>query len=296
MSDMANRFSDGSIAASTGMSDGGVAAGARFSGRGVFAGARPCASASRENAGVVPATRGAGGGFPSAASPLRVVVADDQDVVRSGFRLILSSYDGLNVVGEAKNGEEAVGATRALRPDVVLMDVRMPVKNGIEATRDIKADPRLSAVHVLVLTTFDIDEYVYDALAAGASGFLLKDADPDDIAAAIRVVAQGDALIQPSVMRRLVETFVASRPRTRRSGALSGDAAAAALAMLTDRERETLVLVARGLTNDEIAAEFVISPATVKTHLARIMAKLNVHDRAQLVVAAYEGGLVSPRA
>ena len=296
MSDMANRFSDGSIAASTGMSDGGVAAGARFSSRGVFAGARPCASASRANAGAVPATRGAGGGFSSAASPLRVVVADDQDVVRSGFRLILSSYDGLNVVGEAKNGEEAVEATRALRPDVVLMDVRMPVKNGIEATRDIKADPRLSAVHVLVLTTFDIDEYVYDALAAGASGFLLKDADPDDIAAAIRVVAQGDALIQPSVMRRLVETFVASRPRTRRSDALSGDAAAAALAMLTDRERETLVLVARGLTNDEIAAEFVISPATVKTHLARIMAKLNVHDRAQLVVAAYEGGLVSPRA
>ena len=138
MSDMANRFSDGSIAASTGMSDGGVAAGARFSGRGVFAGARPCASASRANAGAVPATRGAGGGFSSAASPLRVVVADDQDVVRSGFRLILSSYDGLNVVGEAKNGEEAVEATRALRPDVVLMDVRMPVKNGIEAKMCIR--------------------------------------------------------------------------------------------------------------------------------------------------------------
>ncbi len=284
MNDTARRVS-GSGAANVGVSGGVVSAGASSG-----------ASAGRANRGVAPAIKGANAGTSSADSPLRVVVADDQDVVRSGFRLILSSYDGLDVVGEARNGAEAVEAARTLRPDVVLMDVRMPVQNGIEATRDIKADPRLTAVHVLVLTTFDIDEYVYDALAAGASGFLLKDADPDEIASAIRVVAQGDALIQPSVMRRLVETFVASRPRTRREGALSGDAAAAALASLTDRERETLVLVARGLTNDQIAAEFVISPATVKTHLARIMAKLDAHDRAQLVVAAYEAGLVSPRA
>lgn len=284
MNDTARRVS-GSGAANVGVSGGVVSAGASSG-----------ASAGRANRGVAPAIKGANAGTSSADSPLRVVVADDQDVVRSGFRLILSSYDGLDVVGEARNGAEAVEAARKLRPDVVLMDVRMPVQNGIEATRDIKADPRLTAVHVLVLTTFDIDEYVYDALAAGASGFLLKDADPDEIASAIRVVAQGDALIQPSVMRRLVETFVASRPRTRREGALSGDAAVAALASLTDRERETLVLVARGLTNDQIAAEFVISPATVKTHLARIMAKLDAHDRAQLVVAAYEAGLVSPRA
>ena len=175
--------------------------------------------------------RAIGNGSPTAEAVgedcLRVLVADDQDVVRSGFRLILSSYDGLAVVGEARNGEEAVEAARALRPDVVLMDVRMPVKNGIEATRDIRNDPRLSSVRVLVLTTFDIDEYVYDALSAGASGFLLKDAEPDDIVAAIRVVAAGDALIQPSVMRRLVETFVATRPRTPRSGSSAAAAAAA---------------------------------------------------------------------
>ena len=236
--------------------------------------------------------RGAAGS-PAGEARLRVLVADDQDVVRSGFRLILSSYDGLEVVGEARNGVEAVELARSLRPDVVLMDVRMPQENGIEATRDIRSDPRLSSVRVLVLTTFDIDEYVYDALAAGASGFLLKDAEPDDIAAAIRVVAAGDALIQPSVMRRLVETFVASRPRAARSG-VPGAAAREAVAALTDREREILGLVARGLTNDQIAAEFVISPATVKTHLARIMGKLDAHDRAQLVVFAYESGLVSP--
>ena len=234
------------------------------------------------------------GGRAESDSHLRVLVADDQDVVRSGFKLILSSYDDFEVVGEASNGQEAVKAAQSLRPDVVLMDIRMPLVNGIEATRAIKADPRLVDVRVLVLTTFDVDEYVYDALTAGASGFLLKDAEPDDIAAAIRVVAQGDALIQPSVMRRLVETFVASRPRMQHEGALSGQAAAVALAALTDRERETLTLVARGLTNDQIAEEFVISPATVKTHLARIMAKLGVHDRAQLVVTAYEGGLVTP--
>lgn len=235
-----------------------------------------------------------GGANANPCSRLRILVVDDQEVIRKGFRLILSSYDDFEVVGEAANGQEALVAAQSLRPDVVLMDIRMPLENGIEATRAIKADPRLADVHVLVLTTFDVDEYVYDALAAGASGFLLKDADPDDIASAIRVVAQGDALIQPSVMRRLVETFVSSRPRVR-GGGLGLGQNAAALEALTDREREILVLVARGLTNDQIAEEFVISPATVKTHLARIMAKLGAHDRAQLVVAAYEGGLVSPQ-
>lgn len=218
---------------------------------------------------------------------LRVLVADDQDLVRSGFRLILLSYDDVDVVGEARDGEEAVDLARLLKPDVVLMDIRMPRLNGIDATRAITQDAELADVRVLILTTFDIDEYVYDALAAGASGFLLKDAEPDDIAAAVRIVAAGDALIQPSVMRRLVETFVASRPRRQPGGSPS-------LAGLTDRERETLILVARGLTNDDIAQELFISPATVKTHLARIMGKLDAHDRAQLVVCAYEGGLVAP--
>lgn len=229
------------------------------------------------------------------ADLIRILVADDQDLVRSGYRAILGSYDGLEVVGEARNGEEAVTRAQELRPDVVLMDIRMPVRNGIEATRDIASNPLLGRTHVLVLTTFDIDEYVYDALAAGASGFLLKDADPDDIAHAVRVVAAGDALIQPSVMRRLVETFVLSRPRTARTGAGRGSAHDA-LAALTDREREILALVARGLSNDDIAAELFISPATVKTHLARVMAKTDAHDRAQLVVLAYESGFVAPGA
>lgn len=221
--------------------------------------------------------------------PLHVLIADDQDLVRSGFRLILLSYDGIDVVGEARDGFEAVELAQRLEPDVVLMDIRMPRRNGIEATRDITANPKLPHTHVLILTTFDLDEYVYDALAAGASGFLLKDSEPDDIVDAVRIVAQGDALIQPSVMKRLVETFAASRPYLRAT-------AGAGLAALTDREREILMLVARGLSNDDIAAHLVISPATVKTHLARIMQKLDAHDRAGLVICAYEGGLVKPGA
>lgn len=220
-------------------------------------------------------------------APLRVLIADDQDLVRSGFRLILLSYEGIEVAGEARDGLEAVELAQRLAPDVVLMDIRMPRLNGIDATRDIKANPKLPDTHVLILTTFDLDEYVYDALAAGASGFLLKDAEPDDIVDAVRVVARGDALIQPSVMRRLVETFAASRPYAR-------PAMAGGLSALTDREREILVLVARGLSNDDIAARLVISPATVKTHLARIMQKLDAHDRAGLVICAYESGLVKP--
>lgn len=228
------------------------------------------------------------------SEPIRVLVADDQDLVRSGFKMILGTYEGIEIVGEAKTGEQAVAEAQRLRPDVVLMDIRMPEMNGIEATRAITGNPLLAKTRVLVLTTFDIDEYVFDALSAGASGFLLKDADPDDIVAAIRVVAAGDALIQPSVMRRLVETFVAARPRAGWGSAEAAEGRRAALAALTDREREILMLVARGLSNDDIAAELFISPATVKTHLARIMAKTDAHDRAQLVVFAYETGLVSP--
>lgn len=217
---------------------------------------------------------------------LRVVIADDQDLVRNGFKLILSSYENIKIVGEASNGSEAVSLVRDLHPDVILMDIRMPVMNGIEATTAIGADPRLSETKILILTTFDIDEYVYDALSAGASGFMLKDSEPDDIASAIEIVAKGDALIQPSITRRLVEAFVGSRTlKARARGSLNA---------LTDREREILTFVAKGLSNEEIAGELIISPATVKTHLARIMAKMDVHDRAQLVVLAYENGLVIP--
>lgn len=218
---------------------------------------------------------------------IRVLIADDQDLVRNGFRLILSSYEHISVVGEARNGKEATELVRQHRPDVVLMDIRMPQRNGIEATSDLTHDPTLSDTHILILTTFDVDEYVYDALAAGASGFMLKDCDPDDLVSAIEVVSKGEALIQPSITKRLIEAFVGARTtKIKRSSA--------SLDSLTDREREIMVQIAYGLTNDEIAERLYISPATVKTHAARVMSKLEVHDRAQLVVLAYENGLVVP--
>ena len=220
----------------------------------------------------------------SVNGPIRVAIADDQELVRKGFRLILSSFPGIQVVGEAVDGADAVALARRMHPDVLLMDIRMPRKDGIQATRELASDPSTADVSVLILTTFDLDEYVYDALAAGASGFLLKDVEPDELARAVRVVHEGDALIDPSITRRLVEAYAESRRRQRFDGT--------AVEALTDREREILTLVGKGLSNEEIADELVISPATVRTHTGRIMTKLDAHDRAQLVVAAYESGLV----
>lgn len=220
------------------------------------------------------------------AQTIRVAIADDQELVRKGFRLILSSFPDIEVIGEAVDGSDAISLARRMRPDVLLMDIRMPRKDGIEACKALVADPDTADISVLILTTFDIDEYVYDALAAGASGFLLKDVDPDDLAHAIRVVHDGDALIQPSITRRLIETYAASRSKTRFDGTRISE--------LTEREREILAMVGKGLSNDDIAAELVISPATVRTHVGRVMVKLDAHDRAQLVVAAYESGLVKP--
>jgi DNA-binding NarL/FixJ family response regulator len=217
---------------------------------------------------------------------VRVVVADDQLLVRAGFRVLVDSAPDLEVTGEAGDGVEAVDLARRERPDVVLMDIRMPRMDGLEATRRIVADELLAGVRVLVLTTFDLDEYVYQALRAGASGFLLKDTPPADLLAAIRVVAAGDALLAPRVTRRLIEEF-ARRPEP-------AAVAPAALAALTDREREVLALVARGLSNAEISERLFVSAATTKTHVSRVLAKLGARDRAQLVMLAYETGLVTP--
>ena len=212
---------------------------------------------------------------------LRVVVADDQALVRVGFCGIIAATPGFTVVGEAGNGAEAVEAARRTRPDVILMDVRMPVMDGIEATRRITAS---TDVRALILTTFDLDEYVFAALRAGASGFLLKDTLPADLLTAIRVVAAGDALLAPSVTRRLIEEFARMQPRVE-----PGD-----ISSLTDRELEVLKLVARGLSNGEIATELVIGETTVKTHVGNVLMKLELRDRAQAVVAAYESGVVRP--
>jgi len=217
---------------------------------------------------------------------IRVLVADDQALVRAGFAVLLQSADDLEVIGEATNGAEAVAIAARERPDIVLMDVRMPVLDGIEATRLVtQSDPD---IRVIILTTFDLDEYVYDGLRAGASGFLLKDTPPADLLAAIRVVAGGDALLAPSVTRRLIEEF-AKRPADRPPPAASLDA-------LTDREREILVLIARGLSNAELAERLYISHATAKTHVSRLLTKLGARDRAQLVMIAYETQAVMPGA
>ena len=216
---------------------------------------------------------------------IRVLLADDQAAVRGGFAALINSEDGMEVTGEAANGREAVDLTRHLLPHVVVMDIRMPVLDGLEATRLICSDPTLAATRVLVLTTFDLDEYVYKTLRAGASGFLLKDAGPRQLLDAIRVVSAGDALIAPSITKRLIAEFAARRDPADPPQAV---------AELTDREREILRLVARGLSNVEIADRLVISPLTTKTHVSRILRKLDCRDRAQLVSLAYESGLVTP--
>jgi DNA-binding NarL/FixJ family response regulator len=217
---------------------------------------------------------------------IRVILADDQALIRAGFRILVGGAPDVEVVGEAADGAEAVELARRHRADVVLMDIRMPRVDGLEATRRISADPSLAGVHVLILTTFESDEYVFEALRAGAAGFLVKDTEPEELLHAIRVVDRGDSLLSPSVTRRLIAS-VASRP----SPASTDNRA---LSVLTEREREVLALVAAGLTNDEIAARLFMSPLTAKTHVSRTMSKLGARDRAQLVVIAYETGLVSP--
>lgn len=216
---------------------------------------------------------------------IRVLLADDQSLVRAGFRALLAAQDGIEVAGEAADGHQAVDAVRRLTPDVVLMDIRMPGLDGLQATEAITADPALSDVRIVVLTTFDHDEHVFEALRAGASGFLVKDTEPEDLISAVRLVAAGEALLSPGVTRRVIAEF-ALRARRPPSAELLGD--------LTEREREVMGLVAEGLTNSEIADRLVVSPATAKTHVNRAMTKLGARDRAQLVVLAYESGLVRP--
>jgi DNA-binding NarL/FixJ family response regulator len=216
-------------------------------------------------------------------SAIRVVLADDQALVRAGFQALLDAQADIEVVGEAADGNEAVAVTRRERPDVVLMDIRMPGADGLAATRAIGADPALDAVRVVILTTFELDEYVFEALRSGASGFLVKDTEPTELLRAVRAVAAGDALLSPSVTRRLIEAFALTTSDAR------GDID---LDLLTNREREVMTLVAGGLSNDEIAERLFVSTATAKTHVNRAMTKLGARDRAQLVVFAYESGLV----
>ena len=217
---------------------------------------------------------------------IRVLLVDDQPLLRSGFRALLDVEDDIEVVAEAANGQEGLALAGEHLPDIALIDIRMPVMDGIEATRRIAADPALAGVHVVILTNYGFDEHVFDALRAGASGFLVKDIEPTDFLHAVRVAARGDALLAPSITRRLIDRYVTELPHL---------SAGTRLRELTNREREAVVLVAHGLSNDQIADRMVISPLTAKTHVNRAMAKLHARDRAQLVILAYESGLVAPR-
>jgi DNA-binding NarL/FixJ family response regulator len=216
---------------------------------------------------------------------IRILLADDQALVRAGFRALLDAQDDMKVIGEAVDGDDAVRLVASLIPDVVLMDIRMPRCDGLEATRRIGADERLAHVKIIILTTFDLDEYIFEALRAGASGFLVKDTEPIDLIRGIQAVARGDALLSPGVTRRLIAEFARLTSKSE---------PAPDLGALTEREREVMVLVAGGLSNDEIAERLVVSPATAKTHVSRAMVKLGARDRAQLVVFAYESGVVRP--
>jgi DNA-binding NarL/FixJ family response regulator len=216
---------------------------------------------------------------------IRVLLADDQELVRAGFQALLDAQDEIDVIGAAADGREAVDLARKLKPDVVLMDIRMPVLDGLQATQEIASDARLNSVRIVILTTFELDEYVFDAIRAGAAGFLVKDTKPADLIEAVRVVAGGDALLSPSVTRTLIAEFAARAKQPPSSAALDE---------LTDREREVMALAAGGLSNEQIAQRLVLSVATAKTHISRAMVKLGVRDRAQLVVLAYETGLVRP--
>jgi DNA-binding NarL/FixJ family response regulator len=216
---------------------------------------------------------------------IRVLLADDQDLVRAGFRALLDAEQDIQVVGEADDGEQAARLAAELVPDVILMDVRMPGVDGLEATRRIASDDRLAEVRIVILTTFDLDEYVFEAVRLGASGFLVKDTEPADLVRSVRAAARGDALLSPGITRRLIEEFATRAKEPRPSPDLE---------QLTDREREVMALVAAGLSNEEIAKRLFVSPATAKTHVSRAMVKLGARDRAQLVVFAYESGLVRP--